>query len=71
MVTNGNETNSVCVGNPAKYICSYSSYIEKQKQILDEGPKFEEIDTLRKGVTPERQKEMQVIVEEAGYGFIR
>lgn len=31
------DSNSVVVGNPAKKVCSYSEYIDKNRQLLNEG----------------------------------
>lgn len=43
--------NSVVAGNPAKIICDINQYIEKNKKLLEETPKFNENWTLRNGIS--------------------
>lgn len=41
IVTSDIPSNSVYAGNPAKFICTFDEYIEKNKKLIDNRPNFE------------------------------
>lgn len=64
------EPNGVYVGNPAKRIMSYEEFVEKQKEIFKNAPKFGEEYTMRnKNLTDEQKEEMYKALE-GRMGFI-
>lgn len=70
VVTKDLEGNGVYVGNPAKRICSYDEYIERNRKVLTECPVFDEsyiIDVI----TDERRREMKDSLSGGKQGFIR
>ena len=70
IVTKSIENNSVVVGNPARYICSYEEYIEKEKNRMKESCIYDESYTFRNKYITEKHK--QQIYEELDerIGFI-
>lgn len=53
-------SNKVYAGNPAKEICSYNDYIEKNKEMMKKAPIYGEEYTLRnKNITKEMKQKMK------------
>lgn len=50
-VTKDIPDNTVFAGTPAKYICTFDEYIDKQKQLMKDSPCYGEEYTLRKNVS--------------------
>lgn len=70
VVTKDIPSNSVCVGNPAKKIMSYSEYIDKQKHNMQNRPVWNEEYTLRnKKITAAQKQEMYEKLSD-GIGFV-
>ncbi len=68
-VTHDIPDNSVVVGSPAKVICSYDEYIEKEKTRLSDSIVFGEDYTLRKNVSIEKRLEQKEALKDK-IGFI-
>lgn len=67
-VTHDIEENSVVVGTPARYICSYDEYIEKEKNRMKESQLYGEEYTLRKNVSMKmRMKQKEELFRKRGY----
>ncbi len=64
VVTKNIPSNSVAVGNPAKVICSYDEYIEKQRKVLDVSTKFPYKPNL------ETQEKIKQYLQDNNKGFI-
>jgi maltose O-acetyltransferase len=62
--------NTVIAGNPAKFICHTSDYLNKMKSQMNEKNTFGEEYTLRQNVDAAKKEEMQLAVEHAGIGFV-
>ncbi len=70
VVTKDVPKGEVYAGNPAKFITKTDEYIQKQKTLLEVGPKYGEEYTLRSNVSNAKKQEMVDAVEDIGYGFI-
>ena len=68
-VTHNIPDNSVVAGSPAKVICSYDEYIEKEKSRLSDSIVFGEDYTLRKSVSIEKRLEQKEALKDK-IGFI-
>jgi len=64
VVTKNIPANSVAVGNPARVICSYDEYIEKNRKLMETNPVY---DTYEK--TPEEISEMKEALKHNTIGF--
>lgn len=69
VVSNDIPDNSVAVGNPAKVVCTYEDYINKNKKLMETRPIFDESWTLRGNITDARKNEMIEKLKD-GIGFI-
>lgn len=69
VVTKNLKKNGVYAGNPAKFICTYEEYIEKNNELLKECKKYSEDYTLRKGINQEKKDKMKKELEE-NIGFV-
>lgn len=56
VVTKDIPNNSVVAGNPAKKICSYNDYIENQKKIFINAPKYETYWKVKSELEKEKMK---------------
>ena len=63
-------SNSVYAGNPARLICSYDAYIEKQRQHMAARPCYDESYTLRGNIN-EAKKQQMINELNDGIGFVR
>lgn len=59
----------VCVGNPARILCSTEEYIAKNKKLQQEKPCFDASYMITK-ITPEKKAEMKTKLDEEGFGYI-
>lgn len=65
VVTKNVPENSVAVGNPARVICSFDEYIEKQKQRMSREPVFDK--KYRMGnISKSQKEEMSKVLETGG-----
>jgi maltose O-acetyltransferase len=62
--------NSVFAGNPASFICTTDSYLEKVKSQMEPENCFGEEYTLRGKINPEMKRYMAEIVASNGVGFV-
>ena len=66
------ENCSVVAGNPAKKISSYTAYIAKHNEFLQNKPCFDDSYTLRNPTFSDKQKQEQhKIVEKNEFGYVR
>jgi maltose O-acetyltransferase len=70
VVTKDVPENSVYAGNPAKFVCTTASYMEKQKQEMNEGNTFDEQYTLSRNISLEMKEEMIASVKKNGVAFV-
>lgn len=67
-VTHDIKDNSVVVGTPAKSICTYDEYIQKEKKMMRESPIYGEEYTLRKQVSMGmKMKQKEELLHKRGY----
>lgn len=59
----------VCVGNPARVICTTEEYIEKNKHFQKERPCFDESYIIT-NITAEKKAEMKKKLDEEGFGYL-
>lgn len=69
-VTRDIPANVVVAGSPAKVICTLDEYIAKNKELMQEGPVYEEDYTLRKNI-PEEKKNQQFEELKQHIGFVK
>lgn len=69
VVTRSIPSGSLAAGNPARLIGSTKEYLQRQQALLASSPCFDESHTLRGGVTPAQQAEMNARMKD-GPGFI-
>lgn len=63
--------NSIAVGNPAKVVSSYDTFIERKKAEMAQAPVFNEKYTLRnKDFNNEMKKEMKEAIIKSGVGYV-
>lgn len=67
VVTKNIPENSVVVGNPAKVICKYDEYMDKNENLLKTAPIFGVEYTLNGGITAEMKEEMKNKLNGIGY----
>ncbi|WP_309609396.1 DapH/DapD/GlmU-related protein [Flavobacterium sp.] len=70
VVTKSVPENSVYVGNPAKFACTTSEFIEKQKLKMNSENVFEEAYTLRSNITSQMKSEMIESIKNNGIAFV-
>lgn len=70
VVSKNIESNAVYAGNPAKYITSYTKYIEKNKKMINSVPTYTEEYTLRKNISSSKKEEMYSRLQD-GIGFVK
>ena len=58
-------TNSVVAGVPAQKLCDYDHYVDKNKALLDQSPKYESY------AGSEQKKEIESFLQKNKIGFIR
>lgn len=58
VVTHDVESNSVYVGNPARYLCSVQEYYDKQRIRMEDLPKYDVSYTIGGGITNDKKQEM-------------
>lgn len=63
-------SNGVYAGNPAKFICSFDDYIERQKSLMNENNVFDESWTMRGNITEEKKEKMRAELRK-GIGFVK
>lgn len=68
-VTNDIPSNSVAVGSPARVICSFDEYMEKNRALMSTNPVYGEEYTLRGNITPEMKEQMYKELE-GKIGFV-
>jgi len=68
IVTKDVDPDSVVGGNPARFICSLSDYLEKQKNILEKAPKFDGQFTIE-NIDESRKIEMNTSLTKNKIGF--
>lgn len=56
-------------GNPAKFICSTTDYLEKQKSMMNDSNCFDTSFTLP-SITDEKKAQMKEILEKEKHGFV-
>ena len=69
VVTKSIPDNCVVAGNPAKIICSTEDYIDKNKQLMNNRPVYDETWTLRGNVSDIKKEEMKKSLDK-GLGYI-
>lgn len=69
VVTNDLESNAVYVGNPARRICSYDDYIERNRNNMKTHPVYDESYVISV-LTDEKRREMQKALSTRKQGFI-
>lgn len=70
VVTKDVPENSVYVGNPAKFVCSTATYMDKQKKEMKEGNTFDEDYTLRRNISMQMKEEMIASIKKNGIAFV-
>jgi len=70
VITKNISENSVCAGNPAKFICTTDEFLQKQKEQMVKDNTFDESYTLRGNIKPEMKEEMKDSVEKNGSAFV-
>ncbi|MBR1626428.1 MAG: hypothetical protein IJ681_04705 [Bacteroidales bacterium] len=61
--------NSVAVGNPARVISSFTDYVDKRRNEMENYPKFDESYLIGE-ITEEKKKEMVELLKQYGGGYI-
>lgn len=68
IVTHDVPSNTVCAGNPAKFICTLDEYIEKEKNRMSASPVYDETYTLSGNVSMEKRlKQKNELKDKIGY----
>lgn len=70
VVTKSVPENSVYVGNPAKFVCSTSDYINRQLTSMNINNTFDDSFTLRSNISFEMKSKMIDSVNENGVAFV-
>ena len=69
VVTNDIPSNSLVVGNPAKVIGSVSDYINKNKELMNKRPLYDEKWTVRSNILPHQKVQMIKDLQD-GIGYV-
>ena len=69
VVTKDLEGNGVYVGSPARRICSYDEYIERNRNAMGECPVYDGTYVIDV-ITDEKRREMQEALADGKQGFI-
>lgn len=69
VVTKDLESNGVYVGSPARRICSYDEYIERNRQAMVEAPVYDDSYIITR-ITDEKKSEMKSALAGGKQGFI-
>jgi maltose O-acetyltransferase len=62
-------SNCVVAGNPARYLCTIDAFVEKNRSLMVERPRYGPEYTLREGVDDSRKTQMQQELS-GGPGFV-
>lgn len=62
--------NSVAVGSPCKIIGKYEDFVEKNRKLMIEVPKFDKSYTIKGGIDDKRKKEMINSLKKHKIGFV-
>ena len=63
-------SNSVAIGSPAKVVCSYDEYMDKNKEIMKESVVFDASYTINGGITKEKKNLMKSALSDYKKEFI-
>ena len=69
-ITKDIQDNVVVAGNPARVICTLDEYLEKQKSLMENLPKYDISYTLRGDITDEKKQEQIDALESSGGGYV-
>ena len=69
VVTKNLEANGVYAGNPARRICSYDEYVERNRKAMEECPVYDETYIID-AITDEKRRKMQNALAGGKQGFI-
>ena len=69
VVANDIPSDSLVAGNPAKFICSASEYLENNKELMKTRPLYDENWTLRRDISDSKKKQMTQELR-SGIGFV-
>lgn len=70
-ITKNLNANSVYAGNPAKFICSFEEYIEKNRKFMTHSPIFEEDYTLRAKINLIKKQKMVNSLRNNQIGYVK
>lgn len=71
VVTKDIPDNSVSVGNPCRVIDSYKNFVEKNKKLIEQNPKFDETYTTRGKIDNIKKNEMISLLKKYKVGFVK
>ena len=69
IVTSDIPSGYVAVGNPARVICKTEEYLNKNKELMENRPKYDETWTLRYPITHDKKKKMIESLR-SGIGYV-
>lgn len=70
VVTHDIPSNSIACGNPAKIISSWTKFCEKNTELMNNCPCWDEQWTTRKNITNTMKNEMNKRLKKSNYGFV-